>query len=219
MSGDDQIPAGELGEVLRDDPEFGFRLLHEEYGEQILRRIKYATGEALDPNELRDAYQETLIAVLDATKKEGFDPDDVMRLVNCIAERRGLDMLRLRARKTEPSPSSDVVADRALAAIADTDLGFRWAGFGPAQRKEFREVLRSAVAQLPPLQRDAALAFIENFESMGKRDISKKVAEAIRQRTGEDVTVAQARSRWRFAREALAKALRRRGFLPDGVER
>lgn len=63
----------------------------------------------------------------------------------------------------------------------------------------------------PPKQKIAARAFLVSYEQLRKNDYSA-LAEAIHDMTGEDVTTAVARDRWREAKTTIASKLERAGL-------
>jgi DNA-directed RNA polymerase specialized sigma24 family protein len=206
-----------LQDCLRADPDRAIALLHEWYALQIARYLKRVTWSLLGPEDLKDAYQETLRAVLERVRAPGFDPRRPLRLVYAIARRKGTDFLRRRGHR--PNTNEDAILHLVAADLKETDLGFAWKKrMGPVEAKEFREVLLKAVAVLPERQRLVARVFIDHFEEFRERDTYQPLARAVSAVTGEPENVAAVKSAWRAARATLAEELARRGYpIAEGI--
>jgi DNA-directed RNA polymerase specialized sigma24 family protein len=200
-----------LQDCLRADPDRAVVVLHEGFGLHIARYLKRITWSLLGPEDLKDAYQETLRAFLERVRAPGFEPSRPLRLVYAIARRKGTDCLRRRGYR--PNTNEDGILHLVAADLKETDLGFAWRKrMGPAEAKEFREVLLQAVAALPERQRLVARAFIDHFEEFRERDTYQPLARAVSAVTGEPENVNAVKSAWRAARTALAAELARRGY-------
>jgi DNA-directed RNA polymerase specialized sigma24 family protein len=200
-----------LQECLRADPERAVVLLHEWYGLHIARYLKRVTWSLLGPEDMKDAYQETLRAVLERVRSPGFEPSRPLRLVYAIARRKGTDALRRRGYRA--NTNEDSILHLVAADLKESDLGFAWKKrMGPAEAKEFREVLLKAVAALPARQRLVARVFIDHFEEFRERNTYQPLARAVSTVTGEPENVAAIKSAWRAARTTLAEELARHGY-------
>jgi DNA-directed RNA polymerase specialized sigma24 family protein len=207
-----------LQDQLRADPERAVVYLHEQFGLQIARYLKRVTWSLLDAEDLKDAYQETLKGVLEKVRTPGFDPGRPLRLVYAIARRKGCDGLRRRGHRI---PTADEDALRQIAAPpGSTDLGFTARQtLGPAEAREFREVLHKIIEALPTRQRLVARVFVDHFEEFRARDTYQPLAEAVSAITGEPENVLAVKSAWRAARATIASELIHRGFpLPEGTQ-
>jgi len=216
MAATDPVTEADLESALCDDPDFAIELLHAEYQGQIIRYIKRVTWGLLAPDELMVAYQETMLALIEKVRQPGFDPSRPLRIVYTIAGNKGTDLLRGRKHRMNTNEDGFLVA--VAADLKNTDLGFEWRlNTGPAEVKEFREILLEIIQTLPLRQRLVARCFVDNFEDFRERNTSKPLAEAVSAVTGNAESVAAVRSDWRFAREKIAAALVRRGypFIPS----
>jgi DNA-directed RNA polymerase specialized sigma24 family protein len=188
---------------LRADPDRALAYLHEHFGLLIARYLKRVTWSLLGAEDLKDAYQETLKGVLEKVRAPGFEPARPLRLVYAIARRKGLDCLRRRGHRP--------VADNALLhrITAEPPGPER---LGPAEAKEFREVLLQIVQALPDRQRLIARVFVDHFEEFRPRETYEPLARAVSAITGEPVNVPAVKSAWHAARGTIATELSRRGY-------
>lgn len=205
------ITDSELEEQFRLDPEFAITLLHEEYQERITRYLDYATCGLLRPEDLADLYQETMIAVVETTRKAGFDPREPWRIIWTIAKRKSIDARRRWGAFRERTNNDDMIAAVATD-LRGTNVGAKWTGMSRADKGRFPRVLVEIVSSLPERQRIAAVAFVGNFEVFRERDIYEPLAKAVSAMTGQRESVAAVKSAWRFARERIREELARRGF-------
>lgn len=205
------ITDSELEEQFRLDPEFAIELLHEECQEHIARYLKRVTRGLLGAEDLADLYQETMIAVVETTRKAGFDPHKPWRIIWTIAKRKGIDALRRRRvileRKNQDEMITAVAAD-----LRGTSVGAKWTDMSRADKGRFAKALVEIVASLPERQRIVAIAFVSNFEDFSEREIYQPLAKAVSAITGQREGVAAVKSAWRFARERIREELVRRGF-------
>jgi DNA-directed RNA polymerase specialized sigma24 family protein len=176
------------------------------------------TWSLLGAEDLKDAYQETLKGVLEKVRTPGFEPGRPLRLVYAIARRKGCDCLRRRGHRV--ATSDDATLNRITAAPGGSDLGF--AGrqrMGPAEAKEFRELLLQIIAALPARQRLVARVFVDHFEEFRQRETYQPLARAVSAITGEPENVTAVKSAWRAARATIVGALAQRGYpLTEGTQ-
>src|SRR5947209_4923175 len=193
-----------LQDQLRADPERAVAYLHEQFGLQIARYLKRVTWSLLDAEDLKDAYQETLKGVLEKVRTPGFDPGRPLRLVYAIARRKGCDGLRRRGHRMATADDETLQQIRAIPGT--TPL------LGPAEAREFREVLFKIIEALPARQRLVARVFVDHFEEFRARETYQPLAEAVSAITGEPENVLAVKSAWRAARAAIASELIHRGY-------
>lgn len=208
MPAEADITDDDLEEAFRAGPQFGLEFLDAECKEYLFRFIK-CKARSLGPDDIAEVYQETMRSLVEEVQKPSFDPAQPMRLVHTIAERRAYDALRKKGYRARIS------LDDALPHIArdlkDSRLEFEWR-LHPDDWSKFRTVLDRTIDGLPEKQRIAAHAFLDVYEDVREQNSYLSLAERIREVTGEDVTTAQAKDRWREARTTIAEKLTRAGL-------
>lgn len=202
------VTEAELAEQFRVDPQFALGVLHSEFRENIYRYIK-SVGRWLSPHEIDDVYQETFCRLIAAVRKPDFDRTrPPMPFVQDIAWKAACDWGRRKKRRT--MPSIDAAYEQIADDLKDTTVRREWQLVKP-DWPEFQKTLDKIIESLPPKQRIAACAFLVSYEQLRKNDYSA-LAEAIHDMTGEDVTTAVARDRWREAKKTIASKLERAGL-------
>jgi hypothetical protein len=68
--------------------------LHRQFGPSILGYLKRVTLGLLPPGALFDAYQNTLVALLERVQQPDYDPKEPGRLICAVARHKGIDALR-----------------------------------------------------------------------------------------------------------------------------
>jgi DNA-directed RNA polymerase specialized sigma24 family protein len=209
----------DLEAALRRQPRHGLALLHEHFGLLVARYLKRVTWGLLSPEDLQDAYQETLRAVMLHVSRPGFQPERPLRLVFALARRKGVDALRRRGHQVRTDVQS--VLECGAADLVASRVGAVWRErMGPAEAAEFREVLLEIVQSLPERQRLVARVFIDHFEDFGRRDTYEPLAASLSVVTGQPENVQAVKSAWRAARGKIAAELARRGYdLAGGSDR
>jgi len=199
----------ELEEAFRDDPMFGLEVLHAEFRDRIARYIK-KHGWDLQPEEIKDLYQETLLEMVQEVRSPGFDPSRPLRLVQTIARRRTIDYLRRKGHRA--NTNYDAILAYVAGDLGQSDLGLRWRYLDRMIQAEWRQALLEEVARLPERQRIVARAFIDNYEDLSERKTFLPLKEAVAAVTGNDENVVAVKSAWHQAKRTLVSRLTRRGF-------
>src|SRR4051812_45455788 len=83
-------PEKDLDAAFRESPEFGVSVLHESFRYVIVGCI-ISNCMGLKPAEIDELVTLTIIDVLKAARKPGFDPNGSLKLVKTIAARRAID--------------------------------------------------------------------------------------------------------------------------------
>lgn len=208
MAADIQIKDDELEEAFRAGPRFGLEFLESEYREYLFRFIK-ANAMGLSPQDVADVYQDTMLDLIEVVQKPDFDPSAPMRIVRTIAERRAIDAARKKGYRR--AASLDDALNHVAEDLKDSRLEFQW-HLHQGDRARFRQVLDQSIGKLPEKQRIAATAFLDVYEDVREKNSYFPLAERIRAITGEDVTTAQAKDRWKEARTTIAARLTRAGL-------
>lgn len=208
----EQLPTEEeLEELLRDDPRCFIEALHEYFARSLVSYIKRKSWGVLDPHELKDAYQETMLAVWRRLQEPGVDPHRPLRLVQAIARNIAVTMRRRKFGR-RVRPNQEAVVNAVAADLAGTTIGLEWRLLLPEERREFQQAVEEIIASLPERQRMAAQAFAETYEELRERDKYRPLAAAMSAISGKTEDVATAKSAWRFARETIQDKLAQRGF-------
>jgi DNA-directed RNA polymerase specialized sigma24 family protein len=186
------------------------------FRERILRYIKRVTWGRLKPDELMVAYQDTMLALVERVRAEGFDPSRPLRMVYAIARNKGHDLLR--ARRHRMNTHEDAVIEAVAVSLKDTEVGFRWQLLTPSERREFREIVLATIQTLPGRQQIVARCYVDCFENVLREGSYRPLAEAVSLVTGEAETVVNVKGAWHVAKKKIATELARRGYNLIPVE-
>jgi len=208
----EQLPSQkELEEALRESPRYFVEAVHEYYQRILMQYIKKHSWGVLDSHELRDAYQETMMAIWERVQKPDFDPDRPLRMVYRIARNIAVTMRRKKMR-CKVNADQEVVANAVAGDLTGTTVGLEWRLLSSDERRDFQQTVQEVIASLPPRQRMAAQAFAEVYQELREKDKYRPLAAAMSAISGKTEDVATAKSAWRFARERIQDELARRGF-------
>lgn len=209
MAAEAQITDVEIEELFRADPLDGLRFLHLERKEYLFQYIK-RKARGLKPEEIADVYQDTMVDLIEIVQGPNFDSSEPMRIVRTVAGRRAFDALRRKGYRA--AISLDDALHHIASDLKNSDLDFQWK-LHSSDWAKFRKVMDQAIDSLPEKQKIAALAFLDVYEDVrGPKQLYLPLAERIREISGDDVTTAQAKDRWREARQTIAEKLRRAGL-------
>jgi DNA-directed RNA polymerase specialized sigma24 family protein len=204
----DTVTEADLTEQFKTDPQFALQLLHSEFSENIYRYIK-SVGYWLSEHEIDDVYQETFCRLIRAVRRPDFDrTQPSMPFVQDVAWKAAYDWGRRKKRRM--MESIDAAYEQIADDLKDTTVRREWLMIKPDWPR-FQKTLDKIIDALPPKQKVAARAFLVSYEQLRKSDYSA-LAEAIHEMTGEDVTTAVARDRWREAKATIAYKLERAGL-------
>ncbi len=209
MTAQGKVSEEDLEEAFRADPKSGMQLLHEDRRDKIARCIKRC-GCCLQPHEIKDLYQQTMLEMVQKTKTPDFDPERPLRLAQAIAKRRTVDYLRKQGHRA--NTNHDAILPHVAEDLGTSDLNLRWRYLDRMIQAEFRQAVEEEVAKLPEKQRIVAKAFVDNYEDLRQRDTYFPLARAVEAVTGKDENVAAVKSAWHEAKRKLVKELTRRGF-------
>jgi RNA polymerase sigma factor (sigma-70 family) len=211
MTAPPSVHNDDLRDALQEAAAAALDHLHAAFGVRLARYLKRVTWGLLSPEDLQDAYQETLLAFWKQTQAVGFDPEQPLRLAQTIAQRKGLDALRRRGHR--PATNQESLMSAIETDLQSSRLGIAWCKqMGPAERQELRQVLLDTIAALPERQRLVARVYLDHFEDFGQRDLYEPLTRAVAEVTGQAENVQAIKSLWRAARTALAAELTRRGY-------
>lgn len=157
----------------------------------------------LSPEDLKDIWQDTLIAIFTAVKAGEFDPDGKLEpYVWTIAKNRAIS--RVRRLGTEKEAHDDIARG-----LRNARLGEWAARLTPAERSEFNRLISEAVRSLPDKQR-LTLA-IWAFNLPASKDMKTLIA-LVSEATGEPETRASVVGALREARKRVRPFLMERGY-------
>lgn len=195
----------QLEQAFQSSPEEGLARLHQDYQALLGRYLKSLTGGLLGAEELRDVYQETLIEVLKAARRPGFDPERPLRLVYRVARLRAYRFLRRRRSARPWDEAAEEASCQAAAALLER-----------AEGQELRATLEAAIEELPPRQRLIARITVENIVGLHAAGRYAAIAEEAGRRCGEELSPRAVKSAWNAARAKLVSVLERQGFYREG---
>jgi DNA-directed RNA polymerase specialized sigma24 family protein len=208
----EQLPCqGELESLLATDPVCFIKALDLHYRKILARYIERWTCGVLDPEELKDAYQEMMAAVWKRVQQPGFDQHSPLRMVYTIARNVAVTMRRRRLRQPFCA-DYEAVAQAVGEDLTGTQAGLEWRLLSADERREFQDAVADIIARLPPRQQMAAMAFVEIYEELLVKNTSVPLAAAMSRLSGKNEDVAAAMSAWRFAREKIREDLLQKGY-------
>lgn len=199
----------DLEDAFKDDPEFGIRLLYEDYRETILRYIK-SKARALQLADWLDIYQDTMKTLYEKTQEPGFDHRRPLALVFRIAQFKAIDAYR--RKKIRANPDTDAIIDHVAEDFRDSKIGMEWRLLDSLEQAEFRQALDEIIPTLPERQRIAAQVFVNNYEDLRARNTYRPLAEEMSKVVCEEVSVVAAKSAWHEAKKKIVRELASRGF-------
>ena len=165
----EQLPGqGELEALLARDPVWFMEALDLSYRKILARYIERWTCGMLDPEELKDAYQETMVALWERVQQPGFDPRCAATNGVYDCEECGRHDGRQRLRKPL-RVDHEAVAQAVGEDLTGTQAGLEWRLLSPDERREFQDAVADIIARLPPRQQMAALAFWKCTRSCGRK--------------------------------------------------
>lgn len=157
----------------------------------------------MSPEDLADAYGETLLDVLKAARGRRFDGDRPLMPWLCqIAYARAVD-------RTRRSTSRDAMLAAFGERLRNTQTGQRWKTLSPAERNEVMALIRDAIATLPGKQRQVFQVFIDQYpETSSMKVLRMRVSEL----TGQEQTLVQVKRAFQEGRAKVREFLRRKGY-------
>lgn len=190
--------------LIGDDEEIdqGLVLIHQHLQNRIVGWLRREFP-GMAPDDLADAWGETLVGILRRARERQFDGDrPLMPLLCKIAYARATDHTRRRTTR-----------DDALAAVGEmlrgTQAGRQWQRLDPAERNEVMALIRGAIATLPGKQREVFQAFIDGYPETRSREVLReKVSEA----TGREETLVSVKRALQEGRAKVGEFLRRKGY-------
>ena len=209
MTARNAVTEKELEEVFKDDPDFGIRVLHEDFREVILAYIKkHAWG--LQLADWMDIYQKTMLQLIQRSREPHFDHRRPLALVFRIVKCRARDTLR--RKKHRANPDNDAILNYVGKDFSESDIGIKLRYPDRVVWQEFRQNLYEVIAALPERQRIVARAFVDNYEDFRERDTYTLLAELVSKITGKPETVVAVKNAWLEAKQKIVKEMTRRGF-------
>lgn len=209
-----QTTEQDLEEAFLADPEFGLRLLYADFRDVIARFISsrlWGIPAAMRAEDVKDAFQETMLALAAKVKAGDTDWHKPMALVFRIATFKAADVIR--ARRLRHKPDVDGAIDQIAKDLAGTQIGLEWRLQSRVEWREFQTVLLQAVSTvLTEKQAIVARCYIDNYEDFGEREIYAPLARMVGEITGNDENAMTIKKQWLEAKERLVTELARKGF-------
>ena len=205
----------ELEQLLTEDSDLFMQALFLYYGEKIMACIGIASRDRLNEHELADAFQDTMMEVLEKVRSDDFDRQRPLRMVFRIAKCRAIDHARRKLglrRKAKQRELTDMI----IQDLSGSDLGLDWKYVAREEQERFNAVLPEIIDGLPERQKAAANAFLLCYEEIRPNDRYKPLADAMSVITGQRETVDAVKSAFRHALDGIRNELKRQGF--DFVE-
>ena len=207
VSTDVKLIATLLGGNPKEQEE-AIRLIDGQLRNVVVAKIR-RTAPGLLPEEVVDAYQETLLGIWQSARSGCFDARrPLLPLLLTIAQRKAVDGLRHRS-------SADVAYDGMFDAIEERFSGSR---VGEAWKivaanedgRRMMMMIRDTVASLPERQHLVASTVIDFFPHTPS---CEAVRDRIKQITGMALTVIAVKRAWQEARKKIREKLIREGYM------
>lgn len=199
----------DLASVLPEEPELFIRLLYEDYKRKIAACIGKASNGFLNAGEIADVIQETMLATWERITSPGFKPKRPLRMVFAIARNKAVDACR---RKGRFAANESDVTDFIIEDMVGTKLAFECQLADEEERMRLLDLLPDIIADLPPQQRLAVIAFRECYEEIRKKDKYRPVAEVMSRLLGISVDTVAAKSALNAGLDKVRRELVRRGI-------
>lgn len=204
MSAGQPATQAELDQEFRTDPDAGLWLLDAEFRPYLCRCIK-AVAPSIDPEELADVYQDTLLSLIRKVRAHEIDyTQPLLPLARTVARRRAMDFLRNQGHC--PERGAESASELETQELLSSDLWLRWRCSRP-DWESFRAALREEIGKLSKKQRIVAEAVVNHLGESWD-EIRDEVARV----TGRNETVVAVKSAWRDAKALLAERLTGRGY-------
>ena len=139
MTTHNPVSEQDLEDAFKDDPEFGIRLLYEDYRETILRYIK-SKARALQLADWLDIFQDTMKTLYEKTQEPEFDNRRPLALVFRIAQFKAIDAYR--RKKIRANPDTDAIIDHVAEDFQGSKIGMEWRLLDSLEQAEFQNILR-----------------------------------------------------------------------------
>ena len=211
----------DLEAAFLDDPEFGFRLLCADFGDAIARYISsrlWSVPRAKRAEDVKEAYQETMVALAKLVQKPDQDWRNPLRLAMGIAFKKSVDVVRKRIRY-KAKQDVDGALERIAGDLAGTKIGLEWRLQSKIEWDEFYSALMLAVGSvLTDKQAIVARCYIDHYEDFGEREIYAPLSRLVSEVTGNDENAMTIKKQWLEAKERLVDELVRKGFKFLNVE-
>ena len=211
----------DLETAFLEDPEFGLRILCADFRDVIARYISsrlWNIRGAKKAVDLKEAYQETMLALAELVRKPDVDWHEPLKLVFGIARNKCVDVVRKRIRY-KPKQDVDGALERIAGDLAGTKIGLEWKLQSKIEWDEFCAALMAAVGSvLTDKQAIVARCYIDNYEDFGEREIYAPLSRLVSEITGNDENAMTIKKQWLEAKERLVDELVRKGFKFLNVE-
>ena len=211
----------DLEAAFLDDPKFGLRLLCADFRDPIARYIRsrlWNVPQAEKAVEVKEVYQETMVAMAELVRKPDVDWRKPLKLAFGVARNKSVDAIRKRVRY-KSKQDVDGALDRIAGDLAGTKIGLEWKLQSKIEWDEFYTTLMAAVGSvLTDKQAVVAHCYIDNYEDFGEREIYAPLSRLVSEITGNDENAMTIKKQWLEAKERLVDELIRKGFKFLNVE-
>ena len=203
MAAAEPVSETEIESTLHTDPDYAIELLDTTTRSRSSNTSNARRGVGSSPMSLCVAYQETMLAFIEKIREEGFDHRRPLRMVYCIAKRKGFDQLR--SRRHRMNTNADDFLGAVAASLKNSEVGARWTLITPSERKNSVEIVLAEAAKLPERQKIVATCYIDCFEIVINEGSFRALAEEVSRVTGKQETVAAVKSAWHVAKKRIAQ--------------
>jgi DNA-directed RNA polymerase specialized sigma24 family protein len=190
------------------EQEEAIRLIDKQLRTVVVAKLR-RTAPGLSPEEIVEAFQETLVGVWQMARSGWFDAKKpLVPLLLTIAQRKAIDGLRKReVNHVNYDEMFDAVDER----LSRSRVGEAWRAV--AANEDGRRIMimiRGTAAVLPKRQHLVASAVMEFFPRIPSYEA---IRDHIKQKTGEGLTTTAVKRAWQEARKKIREVLVREGYF------
>ena len=208
-----QVDLDEISLLLAGDEQeqkLAIDLIDQQFRRPIIGKIRHQAL-SMSSEELLETYQEVLLGVWNAARKERYDPDmPLLPFLFTIAQRKAIDWLRKNVRE---GIREDELIHAVLENIADTKVGAAWRTVASRETCQMMmELMRNEIAKMPSRQRSVAAVVVDAFpKTLSQKEIRDEVVRL----TGEDLTVVAVKRALHEARKKIRELLVRHKYMEE----
>ncbi len=200
-----------IAKLLGGNPqeqEEAIRLIDEQLRSVIVAKLR-RTAPGLLPEDVVEAYQETLVGIWQRARSGCFDAKrPLLPLLLTIAQRKAIDGLRQRR-------SAEVSYDEMFSAVDErlsrSRVGEAWRAVAAKEDgRRIMTMIRETVAGMPGRQHLVASAVMDFFPQTPS---CEAVRDRIKQMTGMALTAVAVKRAWQEARKKIRAVLVREGYM------
>lgn len=197
-----------LADGDRDARLQGVRLIQQQYRNPVAVVLRRKITD-LPPEKLADAWQETVKQVIQRVVAGSLNPQGSLLAYLCtIALRRVHDANRWEALQKK---ALEKVLGPIAEALQGTQVGRKWGGLDPVERKEAMELIHKVIEELPERQQLVMRVYVDHFP-LPPRNMEEFLRGEVERKTGTPQSLDAVTRALQEARGKVRKLLREKGY-------